>query len=41
MTLNDRTDMEFPMLIGRNYLKGDFIVDVSLEPPKELPESGN
>lgn len=41
VTLNDRTDMEFPMLIGRNYLKGDFIVDVSLEPPKELPESGN
>lgn len=31
VTLNDRTDMEFPMLIGRNYLKGDFVVDVALK----------
>jgi hypothetical protein len=29
VTLNDRTDMEFPLLIGRNYLRGDFLVDVS------------
>jgi hypothetical protein len=28
VTLNDRTDMEFPLLIGRNYLRGDFLVDV-------------
>jgi hypothetical protein len=28
VTLNDRTDMEFPVLIGRNYLRGDFLVDV-------------
>jgi hypothetical protein len=29
VTLNDRTDMEFPLLIGRNFLRGDFLVDVS------------
>jgi hypothetical protein len=28
VTLNDRKDMEFPLLIGRNYLRGDFLVDV-------------
>lgn len=29
VTLNDRTDMEYPLLIGRNYLRGDFLVDVA------------
>lgn len=29
VTLNDRTAMEFPLLIGRNFLQGDFLVDVS------------
>ena len=29
VTLNDRTDMEYPLLIGRNYLRDDFLVDVS------------
>jgi hypothetical protein len=28
VTLNDRTAMEFPLLVGRNYLRGDFLVDV-------------
>jgi hypothetical protein len=28
VTLNDRADMEYPLLIGRNYLRGDFLVDV-------------
>lgn len=28
VTLNDRTTMEFPLLVGRNYLRGDFLVDV-------------
>ena len=28
VTLNDRTDMDYPLLIGRNYLRGDFLVDV-------------
>lgn len=29
VSLNDRSDMKFPMLIGRNFLRGDFLVDVS------------
>lgn len=29
VTLNDRTNMEFPLLIGRNFLEGDFLVDVA------------
>lgn len=28
VTINDRTAMEYPLLIGRNYLSGDFVVDV-------------
>jgi hypothetical protein len=28
VTLNDRTTMEFRLLLGRNWLHGDFIVDV-------------
>ena len=28
VTLNDRTDMTHPLLIGRNFLRGDFLVDV-------------
>jgi hypothetical protein len=31
VTLNDRTDMTHPLLIGRNFLRGDFVVDVELE----------
>jgi hypothetical protein len=31
VTLNDRTDMEYPLLIGRNFLRGDFLVDVAKE----------
>jgi hypothetical protein len=29
VTLNDRAEMEYPLLIGRNYLRDDFLVDVS------------
>jgi hypothetical protein len=29
VTLNDRTDMEYPLLLGRNFLSGDFLVDVA------------
>jgi hypothetical protein len=29
VTLNNRTDMEYPLLLGRNFLRGDFLVDVS------------
>jgi hypothetical protein len=31
VTLNDRTAMQYPLLIGRNYLKGDFLVDVEMK----------
>jgi hypothetical protein len=29
VSLNDRTDMEYPLLVGRNFLRGDFLVDVA------------
>lgn len=35
VTLNDRSDMEFPVLIGRNFLKGAFVVDVSQQAANE------
>jgi hypothetical protein len=28
VTLTDRNDMQYPLLIGRNFLRGDFLVDV-------------
>ena len=31
VTLNDRTEMDYPLLIGRNFLRGDFLVDVSID----------
>ena len=31
LSLTDRKDMKYPMLIGRKYLQGRFIVDVSLQ----------
>ena len=31
VTLNDRSDMDFPLLIGRNFLSDDFLVDVDLD----------
>lgn len=31
VTLNDRSHMEYPLLIGRNFLCGKFLVDVSQE----------
>lgn len=30
LSLTDRKDMKYPMLIGRKFLQGHFIVDVSL-----------
>jgi hypothetical protein len=30
VTLNDRDKMKYPMLLGRNFLRGDFVVDVNL-----------
>jgi hypothetical protein len=30
VTLNDRADMNFPLLVGRNFLRHDFLVDVDI-----------
>jgi hypothetical protein len=30
VTLNDRDKMKYPLLLGRNFLRGDFLVDVDL-----------
>jgi hypothetical protein len=31
VTLNDRNNMKYPILLGRNFLRGDFLVDVNLD----------
>jgi len=31
VTLNNRSQMEYPLLLGRNYLRGDFLIDVELD----------
>jgi hypothetical protein len=31
VTLNDRNGMEYPLLLGRNFLRGDFVVDVDID----------
>jgi len=31
LSLTDRKDMKYPMLIGRKYLEGRYLVDVSLQ----------
>ena len=33
VTLTDRSEMIYPLLLGRNYLEGDFVVDVGLPHP--------
>ncbi len=30
VTLNDRNAMQFRLLLGRNWLRGDYIVDVDI-----------
>ncbi len=30
VTLNDRNGMDYPLLLGRNFLRGDFLVDVDM-----------
>lgn len=35
VSLTDRADMEYPLLIGRNFLRGDFLVDVSMKRDQE------
>ena len=39
VTLNDRTSMDYPLLIGRNFLSGDFLVDVDQD-SEQPPASG-
>lgn len=34
VSLNDRSEMRYPMLVGRNYLAGKFVVDVTDTPAK-------
>jgi hypothetical protein len=42
VTLNDRTDMKFPLLVGRNYLHHDFLVDVDRDDiDQPLAEEGD
>ena len=40
VTLNDRTSMEYPLLIGRNFLQGDFLVDVDLDKDQSQSNRG-
>lgn len=35
VTLKDRSHMKYPMLLGRNFLRGDFVVDVETKRPKK------
>lgn len=41
VSLNDRSHMNFPVLLGRNFLQGDFVVDVDLgkKQPEERKDS--
>jgi hypothetical protein len=34
VTLSDRERMKYPLLLGRNFLRGDFLVDVNLDGEK-------
>ena len=34
VTLSDRNKMKYPLLLGRNFLRGDFLVDVDLADEK-------
>ena len=40
VTLNDRTSMEYPLLVGRNFLQGDFLVDVDLDKDQSQSNRG-
>jgi hypothetical protein len=40
VTLNDRTAMEYPLLIGRNFLRNDFLVDVDVDQDQVRSNSG-
>jgi hypothetical protein len=38
VTLNDRTSMEYPLLVGRNFLQSDFLVDVDVD-KEQIPSN--
>ena len=38
VSLNDRSHMTYPALLGRNFLRDDFVVDVSLKPERAKSE---
>lgn len=40
VTLNDRTSMEYPLLVGRNFLNGDFLVDVDIDKDQNPAKRG-
>lgn len=42
VTLNDRSRMSYALLLGRNFIRGEFLVDVTLgdaDPDVSLPEA--
>lgn len=41
VTLNDRKHMRYPVLIGRNFLRNDFLVNVALEDQEMKLGAGN
>ncbi|HSP43389.1 MAG TPA: RimK/LysX family protein [Luteolibacter sp.] len=43
VNLNNRSRLTYPLLLGRNWLKGDYIVDVSSKPemPSRVQEDGS
>jgi hypothetical protein len=40
VTLNDRTSMEYPLLVGRNFLQSEFLVDVDLDKDQSASNRG-
>jgi hypothetical protein len=38
VTLNDRSELPYPLLLGRNFLRDDFVVDVSLDSDDKEPD---
>jgi hypothetical protein len=33
ISLNDRSDLKYPLLLGRDFLEDDFVVDISIDNP--------
>jgi len=42
VTLNDRSEMSYPLLLGRDFLRGDLLVDVEIDDEnEEVPDEEN